>query len=65
VPSNLEKYATTPLRKQMFGVEEEGVSYFDQRYNGALKGSLANSFRSASQKLLKRVLRSTSVSWKK
>jgi phytanoyl-CoA hydroxylase len=65
VPSNLHKYATTPLRRQLFGVEEEGVSYFDQRYTGTERKSTMNSFQSAGLRLLRRVMRSSSVSWKK
>jgi ectoine hydroxylase-related dioxygenase (phytanoyl-CoA dioxygenase family) len=65
VPKDLEKYATTPLRRQLFGVEEAGVSYFDQRYDSPIQQSVLNSFGAAGRKLLKRVLRSTSVSWKK
>ena len=64
VPTNLEKYATTRLRRQLFGVEEEGVSYFDRRYEQNTGGTMT-SFRSASKRLMKRVLRATSRTWKK
>ncbi|MBY0455817.1 MAG: phytanoyl-CoA dioxygenase family protein, partial [Gemmataceae bacterium] len=33
VPADLGRLATTRLRRQLFGIEEEGVSYFDQRYD--------------------------------
>jgi ectoine hydroxylase-related dioxygenase (phytanoyl-CoA dioxygenase family) len=61
VPRDLEKYATNRLRRQMFGVEDEGVSYFDQRYDG--KGSTANhtGWHTASKRLLSRIRRATSI----
>jgi phytanoyl-CoA hydroxylase len=65
VPSDLEKYATTRLRKQMFGVEEEGVSYFDQRYEENLKPKSYCSFFSASRRLINRLRKRVSVTWKK
>jgi ectoine hydroxylase-related dioxygenase (phytanoyl-CoA dioxygenase family) len=61
VPANLEKYATTQLRRQLFGVEDEGVSYFDQRYNCDLQPDWSSSFRSASRRLLKRLRKSSSL----
>lgn len=64
VPKDLGKYATTRLRRQLFGVEEEGVSYFDQRYDQNTGGWMT-SVRSASKNLLKRVLTATSRTWKK
>lgn len=64
VPSNIDKYATTRLRRQLFGVEEEGVSYFDQRFEENVVGTMT-SVRSAAKRLLKRVFRSGSVTWKK
>ena len=62
VPSDLEKYATTRIRRQMFGIEEEGVSYFDQRAeeNVAHAGGF-DSFKAASMKVLKRLRRSSSI----
>ena len=65
VPADLPKYATTRLRRQLFGLEEEGVSFFDQRYDGNLSGQTTTSFRAASKRLLKRFLKSSSISWKK
>ncbi len=67
VPTELDKYATTTLRRQMFGVDEEGVSYFDRRYDGSLPGGNPheqNTFRSASSRLLKRILGKSSVTRK-
>ena len=64
VPANLEKYATTRLRRQLFGIEEPGVSYFDQRYDENATGPMTT-VRSAAKKLLKRVLRATSINRKK
>jgi hypothetical protein len=61
VPSDLEKHATTRLRRQLFGIEEPGVSYFDQRYDQNNQSDWSNSFRSASKRLLRRLRRSTSV----
>jgi ectoine hydroxylase-related dioxygenase (phytanoyl-CoA dioxygenase family) len=60
VPTDLEKYATTPLRAQMFGIEAEGVPYFNQRYdaNGTSNGSA--SFLTAGSTVLRRIRRATS-----
>jgi phytanoyl-CoA hydroxylase len=61
VPSDLEKYATTRLRRQLFGIEEEGVSYFDMRCNDEARPTLSDSFRTASRQLMRRLRRATSV----
>lgn len=57
VPTDLERYATTPLRRQLFGVEEEGISYFDQRYGTAVSGSPGHydSLQTAGRKLISRL----------
>jgi phytanoyl-CoA hydroxylase len=63
VPSNVEKYATTRLKKQMFGIEDPNVSYFDQRYTENVKddhGPL-DSLRAASKRVFKRVLKGSSI----
>jgi hypothetical protein len=65
VPSDLPKYATTALRRQLFGLEQEGVAFFDQRYDGNVDGAIKTSFRSASKRLLKRILKSSSITRKK
>lgn len=64
VPSDIERHATTRFRRQLFGMEEEGVSYFDQRFDQNRNGPMT-SIRSASRRLFKRVLQATSVTWKK
>lgn len=63
VPSNLDKYATTPLTRQLFGVEEEGVSYFDQRYDTKEKApaSTLESFSAASKRVFKRLRKMSSI----
>lgn len=61
VPSDLDRLATTPLRKQLFGVETERVSYFDQRYGEPVSSSTYNSLRAASSRLFHRVRRATSI----
>jgi ectoine hydroxylase-related dioxygenase (phytanoyl-CoA dioxygenase family) len=61
VPSDLDRLATTPLRKQLFGVETPGVAYFNQRYDGAVLPPAQTSLAAASKRLLKRVMRATSV----
>jgi ectoine hydroxylase-related dioxygenase (phytanoyl-CoA dioxygenase family) len=60
-PRDLEKYATTRLRRQMFGVEEEGVSYFDQRYDAEGNHSDDSSWHTASKRLLSKIRRATSI----
>lgn len=64
VPKDINRYATTRLRRQLFGVEEEGISYFDQRYDVNTTGVLT-SVRVASKRLMSRVLQATSRTWKK
>jgi len=61
VPTDLQKYANSELRRQLFGVEKEGVAFFDQRYDGNVNGAVNTSFRSASKRLLKRLLKSSSI----
>jgi len=64
VPSDLQKYATTALRRQLFGVEQEGIAFFDQRYDGNVNGVVKTSFRSASKRLLNRILKTSSITRK-
>lgn len=66
VPTDIEKYTTTVLRRQMFGVDELGVSYFDRRYDGSLPegASYDNSFSAASKRMLKRLLGKSTLSRK-
>jgi phytanoyl-CoA hydroxylase len=61
VPSNVETFATDPLKRQMFGLEEDGVPYFNQRYNQNGKPAAPSSFMNASKKMLKRMLQRNSV----
>jgi hypothetical protein len=61
VPTDLEKYATTRLRKQLFGVEEEGVSFFDQRYDVNVAPSMFSSLHSSSLRLLHRIRKMSSI----
>ena len=64
VPTDLAKFANTRLRRQLFGVEDEGVSFFDQRYDGNVAAKQNTSFRSASKRLLKRLLKTSSITRK-
>jgi ectoine hydroxylase-related dioxygenase (phytanoyl-CoA dioxygenase family) len=59
VPRNLEKHATSRLRRQMFGVEDPNVSYFDQRYTENVK---SNGMFAASGRLLERLRKRSSIS---
>jgi phytanoyl-CoA hydroxylase len=61
VPRDLDRLATTPLRRQLFGIETPGVSFFDQRYDGALPSSGYDSFRAASLRLIRRIRKATSI----
>jgi phytanoyl-CoA hydroxylase len=61
VPRDLDRVATTPLRRQLFGVETPGVSYFDQRYDGAIPSSGYNSLKAASMRFINRLRKGTSI----
>ena len=61
VPRDLDRLATTRLRRQLFGVEEPGVSYFDQRVDANVAGYPHSSIRSASDRLIRRLRRATSI----
>ncbi len=61
VPRDLERLATTRLRRQLFGVEEPGVSYFDQRIDANVAGYRQSSIRTASDRLIRRIRRATSI----
>ena len=58
---HLARLAKTPLRQQLLGGETEGVSYFHQRYNGALQATEHNTLKVAGKKLLKQILKATSI----
>jgi phytanoyl-CoA hydroxylase len=61
VPRDLARVATTPLRKQLFGVETAGISFFDQRLDVAPAQEDWGSLRAASKRLLNRVLKGSSI----
>lgn len=56
VPSNLEKFANTPQRKQLFGVDVEGVPYFNRRLQGNIVQPWHSTLLAASKRLIKRAL---------
>ena len=60
-PRDVEKYATNRLRRQMFGIEEEGVSYFDQRYDADGENRRTQPWHAASMRLMSRIRRATSI----
>lgn len=62
VPREFERLATTPLRRQLLGGETEGVSYFDQRYDGSDPSVRPGHRMTTALRLLKRVLKSSSIS---
>lgn len=61
IPTDLDRYATTRLRRQLFGFEEPGVSFFDQRYDADITPEYRGTFQSASLRVLKRLRRATSI----
>ena len=63
VPSDVGKYATTRLKRQMFGQEDANVSFFDQRWQENVKddGGMLDTFKSASAKLINRVRKVSSI----
>lgn len=56
VPSDLERFANTPQRKQLFGVDVEGVPYFNRRLQGNVDQAWHSTLLSASKRLIKRTL---------
>ena len=65
VPKNVEKYATTRLKRQMFGLEDPNVSFFDQRYTENVKSATtACSIRSGRRAsgCLNRIRKTSSIS---
>lgn len=65
VPTALERYATTPQRCQLFGVEEEGVLYWDQRYHGKPRPTMVSSARSVGGRIFKRVMNGSTMNWRR
>jgi ectoine hydroxylase-related dioxygenase (phytanoyl-CoA dioxygenase family) len=62
VPADLDRFATTPLRRQLFGVEKEGISYFDQRFDVDFHPQREhNSLRAASTRLFRRLRKKSSI----
>jgi len=61
VPRDLDRVATTPLRRQLFGVETPGVAYFDQRVDTRDVTEDWGSVRAASKRLIRRVLKGSSI----
>lgn len=57
VPSDLERYATTAQRKQLFGVDIDGVPHINRRLDGALPIELYGGWFASSRRVLKRVLK--------
>ena len=56
VPSDVEKYATTPPRRQLFGIDDPSVPYMNRRLDGNGEAPWHSSFLHAGKKLLKRTL---------
>lgn len=61
VPRDLARHANSSARKQLFGVETEGVSFFDQRLDQEAVTEDWTSLKSASKRLINRVLKRSSV----
>ena len=56
VPSNTERFANNKQRKQLFGVDEPGVPYFNRRLGPTQPGPTFSTLFAASKRLVKRVL---------
>jgi phytanoyl-CoA hydroxylase len=62
VPRDLARVATTPLRRQLFGIDKPGVNYFDQRYSDPTPVRDAfSTFTNASKRLLYTVYKNNSL----
>lgn len=55
-PSDISPYVSDPQRKQLFGIEENGVSHFDRRLAGTTHGLSKLDLRQSGKQLIKRVL---------
>lgn len=55
-PSDLAPYQTDPQRKQLFGIEEPGVGYFDRRLGEDTQASFGTAVRDNGKRLVKRIL---------
>jgi ectoine hydroxylase-related dioxygenase (phytanoyl-CoA dioxygenase family) len=60
IPANPERFAQDRLRRQLLGYEEEGLSFFDQRYDNDIRPSHRGSFHAASHRILRRLRLATS-----
>jgi len=56
VPADLERFANTAQRKQLFGVDVEGIPYFNRRLHDNKKAPLHSTLFAASKRLAKFVL---------
>lgn len=59
VPSDLDRYATTAQRKQLFGVDIEGVPHMNRRLDSNEPISLHSTLLNSSKRILKRILNRT------
>lgn len=57
VPSDLNRYATTAQRKQLFGVDIEGVPHINRRLDGNTPIQLHSTLFNSSKRVLKRILK--------
>jgi hypothetical protein len=55
-PADLARFAGNAQRKQLFGVEEPGVGYFDRRLGNTAGSSLGTELRATGMRLAKRML---------
>jgi len=65
VPSDLDRLATTPERRQLFGIETPGISFFDQRLDLQNLEEDWGSLRAASKRLINRVIKRSSITQRK
>jgi len=58
VPSDIERFATTPIRRQLFGIDEEGIPYFCRRLDVNVNSPqpFYSTLFAASKRLIKRNL---------
>jgi phytanoyl-CoA hydroxylase len=56
VPSDLARFAVSEQRKQLFGVDIEGIPYFNRRLDQHVSVPLISTLSSAARKIFKRAL---------
>ncbi|WP_066334090.1 phytanoyl-CoA dioxygenase family protein [Azohydromonas lata] len=61
VPSDLQRFANTPQRQQLFGVDMEGIPYFNRRLMDNVPPAWHSTLLAASKRLVKRVLARNSM----